>query len=172
MAASWAAIAAATTLSPSISPGAQTGETQELVVSVSDPTDTTWHLHGKQTLHPGGCSYTASSGIWQTVWLEPVPLTTSIETLHAVPDLEQGVLKLTVTGRVGNEPSMLGARALDGDQEVSSATGKAGFELWPALAREQGQFYKNTGSWFTTDLALPMKDAKTLVARRARSFTT
>ena len=54
--------------------------------SVLDPTDTTWHLHGKQTLQPAGCSYTATSGIWQTVWLEPVPLTTSIETVRAVPD--------------------------------------------------------------------------------------
>ena len=80
------------------------GETQEVVVSVLDPSDESWHLHGKQALHPGGCSYTASSGIWQTVWLEPVPMTTSIETLHAVPDLQAGKLKLTVTGRVGNNP--------------------------------------------------------------------
>ena len=52
------------------------GGIQELVVSVWDPTDTSWQLHGKQTLHPAGCSYTASSGIWHTVWLEPVPMTT------------------------------------------------------------------------------------------------
>ena len=136
------------------------GDTQELVVSVWDPTDTTWHLSGKQTLRPAGCSYTASSGIWQTVWLEPVPMTTSIETLHALPDLDAGVLRLTITGRVGNEPLDLEARAFDGAKEVFVATGKAGFELWPALQENKVKFYKNTGSWFATNLALPIKDAK------------
>ena len=63
---------------------------QELVVAVLDPTDASWQLHGKQSLHPGGCSYTATSGIWQTVWIEPVPMTTSVETLHAVPDSKSG----------------------------------------------------------------------------------
>ena len=138
----------------------RSGETQEVVVSVLDPSDESWHLHGKQTLHPGGCSYTASSGIWQTVWLEPVPMTTSIETLHAVPDLQAGVLKLTVAGRVGNEPLTLVATALDGEKQVAQAAGKAGFDLWPALRENKVHFYKNTGSWFTTDLELPIKDAK------------
>ena len=136
------------------------GETQEVVVSVLDPSNESWHLHGKQTLHPGGCSYTASSGIWQTVWLEPVPMTTSIETLHAVPDLQAGVLKLTVAGRVGNEPLTLVATALDGEKQVAQAAGKAGFDLWPALRENKVHFYKNTGSWFTTDLELPIKGAK------------
>lgn len=136
------------------------GEIQDLVVSVLDPTDTSWHLHGKQTLRPAGCSYTATSGIWQTVWMEPVPLTTSIETLHAIPDLEQGVLKLTVTGRVGNEPLVLEAKAMEGDKEVSTASGQAGLALWPALRENKVQFYKNTGSWFTSDLVLPVKNAK------------
>lgn len=133
----------------------------ELVVGVLDPTDAGWHLHGKQTLHPAGCSYTATSGIWQTVWMEPVPLTTSIETLHAIPDLDSGVLRLTVTGRVGNEPLDLEATALDGDQQVSSATAKAGFELSAALRENKVNFYKNTSSWFTADLVLPMKGAAT-----------
>jgi hypothetical protein len=134
---------------------------QELVVAVLDPTDTSWHLHGKQTLHPGGCSYTASSGIWQTVWMEPVPLTTSIETIHAVPDLENGQLRITVTGRVGNDPLAITASASADGKQVSSVSGQAGFELSPALRENKVNFYKNTGSWFTTDLVLPMKDART-----------
>ena len=136
------------------------GGIQELVVSVWDPTDTSWQLHGKQTLHPAGCSYTASSGIWQTVWLEPVPMTTGIETIRAVPDLNGGVLRLTITGRVGNEPLELEAKALDDGNEVSIATGKAGFELWPNLRENKVNFYKNTGSWFTSDLVLAIKDAR------------
>ena len=47
--------------------------TQELVVAVWDPTDTALQPRGKQVLNPNGIWYTAVSGIWQTVWLEPVP---------------------------------------------------------------------------------------------------
>ncbi len=50
----------------------QTG-TNMLLVRVTDATDTTWQLHGKQMLKPYGIFYTAVSGIWQTVWLEEVP---------------------------------------------------------------------------------------------------
>ena len=48
----------------------------ELVVSVWDPADTQRITIGKQRLfpprHPAGIFYTGTSGIWQTVWLEPV----------------------------------------------------------------------------------------------------
>ena len=40
---------------------------------VQDDSDTSFHSVGKQTLKPGGMYYQATSGIWQTVWLEAVP---------------------------------------------------------------------------------------------------
>jgi len=49
-------------------------EEQEIIVSVTDPTDTGDQPVGKQTLNPFAIQYTAVAGIWQTVWLEPVPL--------------------------------------------------------------------------------------------------
>jgi hypothetical protein len=51
---------------------AMVGEVHELVVRVRDVTDTSWHSRGKQTLERGGIWYTPQSGIWQTVWMEPV----------------------------------------------------------------------------------------------------
>ncbi len=45
---------------------------QELIVGVWDPTDEHWQPRGKQVLKPGGIWYTPTSGIWQTVWMEPV----------------------------------------------------------------------------------------------------
>ncbi|MBW3541677.1 MAG: sulfatase-like hydrolase/transferase [Planctomycetes bacterium] len=45
----------------------------ELVVSVWDPTDAGSQSRGKQTAEPRGIWYTPVTGIWQTVWLEPVP---------------------------------------------------------------------------------------------------
>ncbi len=44
----------------------------EMVVSVWDPTDAGPQPRGKQVRKPGGIWYTPVSGIWQTVWLEPV----------------------------------------------------------------------------------------------------
>ncbi len=44
-----------------------------LEVSVTDPTDANWQQRGKQVLEPRSIWYTATSGIWQTVWLETVP---------------------------------------------------------------------------------------------------
>ena len=45
----------------------------ELVVRVWDPTDAGSQPRGKQVTKPNGIWYTAVTGIWQTVWLEPVP---------------------------------------------------------------------------------------------------
>ena len=45
---------------------------QELVVAVRDPSDGGEQPRGKQVLRPRSIYYTAVTGIWQTVWLEPV----------------------------------------------------------------------------------------------------
>ena len=44
----------------------------KLIVKVIDPTNQGYQPRGKQVLHPKQIYYTAISGIWQTVWLEPV----------------------------------------------------------------------------------------------------
>lgn len=44
-----------------------------ITLRVVDASDTSYHSVGKQTLSPGGMYYPATSGIWQTVWLEAVP---------------------------------------------------------------------------------------------------
>ena len=61
--------------------------TNEIVVSVWDGTDVHGLERGKQTLNPQGIFYTAVSGIWQTVWLEPVPRT-FIKSHRVTPDLD------------------------------------------------------------------------------------
>ncbi|MFO0841056.1 MAG: glycoside hydrolase family 2 TIM barrel-domain containing protein [Gemmataceae bacterium] len=62
------------------------GEPQELFVAVHNPIDAGTQPRGKQVRKPGGIFYTASTGIWQTVWLEPVPKA-SIESLKVVPNV-------------------------------------------------------------------------------------
>lgn len=69
--------------------------TNELMVEVIDPSDKGNNPRGKQVLKPGGIMYTASSGIWQTVWLEIVPLI-CIESLKMIPNVDKGSLQLSV----------------------------------------------------------------------------
>jgi len=66
---------------------------QEITVRVFDPTDAGGQPRGKQTLNPGGIMYTPSSGIWQTVWLEPMPQT-SISDIKLIPDIDNSTLTL------------------------------------------------------------------------------
>jgi hypothetical protein len=69
---------------------------QELVVGVWDPTDAGTQPRGKQVRAPGGIYYTPTTGIWQTVWLEPVPKS-GIESLKIVPDVDGSAVRVTVT---------------------------------------------------------------------------
>ena len=59
-----------------------------LVVRVWDPTDDSYIPHGKQVKKPGGIFYTSVTGIWQTVWLEPVP-EQHVVALRTTPDLDR-----------------------------------------------------------------------------------
>ena len=67
---------------------------QELIVGVWDPTNQGSQPRGKQVLKPGGILYTPTSGIWQTVWIEPVN-PKFIEGLHIVPDVDAGTVSIT-----------------------------------------------------------------------------
>ena len=71
------------------------GKEDELIVRVFDPTQKGGQPRGKQNTEPRGITYTPSTGIWQTVWLEPVS-TAYIEDLNMIPDIDAGCLKLRV----------------------------------------------------------------------------
>ena len=70
-----------------------------LLVGVNDPSDAGAQPRGKQVREPKGIWYTPSSGIWQTVWLEPVPRA-SIARIETVADRETGTVhaKLELAG--------------------------------------------------------------------------
>jgi hypothetical protein len=101
----------------------------EIVVVVFDPTG---GIRGKQNLasyfNPGGIFYTPCSGIWQTVWLEAVPAR-RIEDLLMTPDVDAGVLRLTVTAKGAGAAAEVEAVALAGGKEVARARGRPGAEL-------------------------------------------
>lgn len=73
------------------------GEEQELVVRVYDSQWAGGHPHGKQSLNPNGIWYSPVTGIWQTVWIEPVS-NTHINDFHIIPDIDKGTISVNVKG--------------------------------------------------------------------------
>ncbi len=66
----------------------------ELIVQVYDPTETNWQDRGKQVRKSVGFWYTATSGIWQTVWLEPVN-DIYIKSLKMTPDIDTSTIRIS-----------------------------------------------------------------------------
>lgn len=98
---------------------------QQLVVGVWDPTDRGEQPRGKQVLRPHSIWYSAVTGIWQTVWLEPVPGARITDVL-ATPDIDAG----TVTVQAGADGAPAGTtvrvRVFAGKTQVASGTAPVG----------------------------------------------
>ncbi len=100
---------------------------QELVVAVWDPTNRGGQPRGKQVLRPHGIWYTAVTGIWQSVWIEPVPAT-HVVALDTRTDAPSG--SVSINARVaGDASARVSVQVLDGDRPVASATGRGGTPL-------------------------------------------
>ncbi|MGW7682760.1 LamG-like jellyroll fold domain-containing protein [Kribbella sp. NPDC054772] len=101
---------------------------QELIVWAEDLTDETYQPIGKQReVSDHGIFYQGSSGIWRTVWMEPVNAS-SISRLQLTPDLPNQSLKVTVetTGPAGLDVEVT---AYDGRKVAGQVRGKANTEL-------------------------------------------
>ncbi|MFJ6700609.1 AbfB domain-containing protein [Streptomyces sp. NPDC091272] len=109
------------------------GGTNTVVVSVFDPTETGNQAVGKQRIrdtapHPGGgIFYTAASGIWQTVWLEPTA-PAHVSRLDMVPSLSDNSLKVTVRG-TGTTNQTARVTVSSGGTQVATATGAVGSQI-------------------------------------------
>ncbi len=67
--------------------------TNVIEVEVTDPSDTSYHTHAKQSMKRGGIWYTPQSGIWQSVWLESVP-EVYLKDVTIIPDIDRNLVKL------------------------------------------------------------------------------
>ncbi|MEI2725900.1 MAG: sugar-binding domain-containing protein [Verrucomicrobiota bacterium] len=99
---------------------------QEIVVAVWDPTDYGPRPRGKQIRKPEGIWYTPTSGIWQTVWLEPVS-TAHIERLKIIPDVDGNTVAIEIdtvaADLYGNSEAAteVEVQVFDGKREVAKA---------------------------------------------------
>jgi hypothetical protein len=90
----------------------------ELLIRVFDPSDQGVGPHGKQVLNPQNIYYTATSGIWQTVWLETVPQY-YIKGLELTPDIDKGMLNIVALMDGAPNDYKVEAEASIGDTIVS-----------------------------------------------------
>lgn len=94
---------------------------QEIVLAVWDPTDAGTQPRGKQVRKPGGIWYTPTTGIWQTVWLEPVAAT-HLESLKIVPDVDGKAVTVTAIVRSEGGQTSVGCTILENGQQVGAAS--------------------------------------------------
>ncbi|MEO1968353.1 MAG: sugar-binding domain-containing protein [Sphingomonadaceae bacterium] len=96
-----------------------------LTVEVTDPNSKGNQPRGKQMLDPSGIWYTAVSGIWQTVWLEPVPAQ-HIADIRMTPDIDRGVLDVDVATNGGTDGTLaVRLTASDKGKVIASAVVRA-----------------------------------------------
>ncbi|WP_375383691.1 LamG-like jellyroll fold domain-containing protein [uncultured Microbacterium sp.] len=99
----------------------------ELIVRVTDTTGN--QPRGKQDPNPAGIFYTPASGIWQTVWMEPVA-PARIDQLELTPDLPNSALTLEAVSATASAGATVTAVARDASgAEVGRATGAANAPL-------------------------------------------
>jgi len=103
------------------------GAKQEIVVRVLDPTDedNSPIARGKQVMKPHGIFYTAVTGIWQTVWIEPLPKT-YIGKLKVTPDIDQKTLTLEPAVVGDTEGASMAITVSRGQMVVATSEAPAG----------------------------------------------
>ena len=101
----------------------QAGKSTNLVLRVDDDLRDGKQPGGKQSpaLNSQGCLYTRTTGIWQTVWLEPVD-PQALKTVVATPDIDQQQLVVRPEFYQEGNGNLFSVQVLDGKKVVSKAT--------------------------------------------------
>ena len=101
-------------ITSALKPGDQA---QQIEVFVRDEQEFGGYPHGKQKINEKGIWYTPTTGIWQTVWLEPVPKT-YVKDLEIVPDIDKAVVNVTVNAvNAGSAKATI--EIYDGNRRIS-----------------------------------------------------
>ncbi len=97
-----------------------------LVVRAYDDVRSGLQPTGKQShrLHSYSCLYRRTTGIWQTVWLEPVP-ETSIEDYRVFPDVDNGEVLVLVRLNRAPEKGEIAVRVQESGREQYSGRKRA-----------------------------------------------
>jgi beta-galactosidase/beta-glucuronidase len=119
-----------------ITPFLEKAGSQKLVVRVWDPTDKSNQPRGKQVSDPRGIWYTAVTGIWQTVWLEPVGIT-HITGLRTVPNIDRNTVSVVAYASRTDVSSMVEIRVIDQRKVIATGRSVVGQEVLLGLTNIQ-----------------------------------
>ena len=107
-----------------ITPYLKSGD-NTLVVRVEDATNNDFQPRGKQVREPKGIWYTAVSGIWQSVWIEPVSKA-RVTDYYAVSNIKDGTMSVSVATEGMQEGDVVRVKLLDGGVGYSTENGIKG----------------------------------------------
>ncbi|WP_367755775.1 glycoside hydrolase family 2 protein [Flavobacterium sp. WC2430] len=105
-----------------------TGKTQQLTVKVWDPSNEGPQPRGKQVRSPEGIWYTPVTGIWQTVWIEPVNKK-NITTIRTTPNIDQNVINMKPEVAGANYGDVIEVTVYDSSKTIATAKASAGENL-------------------------------------------
>ena len=105
---------------------------QTMTVKVWDPTDDGPQPRGKQVKNPEGIWYTPVTGIWQTVWLEPVA-SKRITTIKTLPDIDNGTVSVTAEVTGAEYGAIVEVSVLEGSSVIATSKAAIGEMLTLSL---------------------------------------
>mgnify|MGYP003635421511 CR=1 FL=1 len=94
------------------------GSSQNIVVKVWDPSSDGQQPRGKQVNNPDGIWYTPVTGIWQTVWLEPVN-TKSISNIKTTSNIDGGTVQISTDTKGSSYGDIVEVTIFDGAKEIA-----------------------------------------------------
>ena len=106
-----------------IAPFLNKNTTHEISLLVWDPTNEGSQPIGKQSLPEirNRTKYTATSGIWQTVWLEPVN-NESIESIQIIPNVDESAISLSIQQLESSLKNQVRIQVYEKGKEIVSIT--------------------------------------------------
>ncbi len=127
-----------TAFSFDITPWLIKGKEQTLTVRVWDPADQGWQPRGKQVSRPRSIWYTSVTGIWQTVWMEPVP-ECHVSRVTSIPDVDGSTVAVTAEAEHAPAGTIMEVKVLAEGKTIAmgkavpgeaALIGLAGSRLW------------------------------------------
>ena len=111
-----------------ITPFLLAGKSQKLTVRVWDPADKGFQPHGKQVTKPGGIWYTSVTGIWQTVWIEPVA-ENYVTKVKTTSNIDRSTVSIAAFTNDTEKKEFVNVRILESGKIIAQGKGIAGQEV-------------------------------------------
>ena len=138
----------------------------DLVVKVWDPSDRGEQPRGKQIANPHGIWYTPVTGIWQTVWLEPVA-TQYITNLKTTPDIDNNSVKVEVAANT-TSADKVEVKVFDGKNLVAKGAALNGVPVELAMPANAKLWSPDSPFLYNMEVTL-YKDGKAI--DQVKSYT-